>query len=250
MTQLKTDIRRGLSGNALKLIAAAAMAVDHIGLMFFPANLAFRIIGRLAFPIFAFMIAEGCRYTKNRLRYFLSVFVLGIVCQAVYYIVARSTYLSVLITFSLSILTLYALQFFRESVGDPACPVGRKLVSAAVFAGAVAGVWWLNEKLRIDYGFWGCMLPVFAGLLMQRRGGKADCLTGLDRPLTHVLTLGLGALLLSLQQGGIQAYSLLALPLLALYSGRRGKGKLKYFFYIFYPVHLAALEGLRMLLAM
>lgn len=248
MTQLKTEASRGLSGNALKLIAAAAMVADHIGLMFFPQNLIFRIIGRLAFPIFAFMIAEGCKYTKNRLKYFLTVFGLGLACQAVYFVAQGSTYMSVLITFSLSILTIYALQGFRESIFDPACGLWRKLLSAAVFAGTVAGVWLLNRVMTIDYGFFGCMLPVLPAAFQQRRGAGEDCLTGLDKPLVHVAMLGLGALLLSLRQGGIQIFSLLALPLLALYSGKRGKGNLKYFFYIFYPAHLVVLEGLRMLL--
>ena len=46
----------------------------------------------------------------------------------------------------------------------------------------------------------------------------------------------------------IQAFALLALPLLLLYSGKRGKVKMKYFFYVFYPLHLAALEGIAMIL--
>ena len=66
-----------LPGNALKIIAAIAMLADHVGLMFFPRVSLFRIVGRLALPIFAFMIAEGCRYTRNRLRYFLQIFLLA-----------------------------------------------------------------------------------------------------------------------------------------------------------------------------
>ena len=49
-----------LSGNALKIIAALAMVADHVGLMFFPQVRILRIIGRLAYPIFAYMIAQGC----------------------------------------------------------------------------------------------------------------------------------------------------------------------------------------------
>ena len=244
----QTQNPRGFSGNALKLIAAASMLIDHAGLMFFPRSMIFRIIGRLAFPIFAFMIAEGCRYTKNRRKYFLTVFLLGALCQVVYYITARSLYFSVLITFSLSILTLYALQFFRETVVDPGCGPVKKLFSGLVFASAVAGVWFLNREATIDYGFWGCMLPMFAGAFRRRYGTIPDKLDRLDRDWIHLGMLGLGALILSLDLGGIQIYSLLALPLLACYSGRRGKGNLKYFFYIFYPVHLAVLEGIRVLL--
>ena len=54
--------------------------------------------------------------------------------------------------------------------------------------------------------------------------------------------------MLAADLGGTQWYSLLALPLLLLYSGKRGKANLKYFFYIFYPVHLVVLQGIDMLL--
>ena len=56
----------GLSSNQLKIIAVITMTIDHIGLYLFPGNLVLRMIGRIAFPIFAFTFAEGCKYTKNR----------------------------------------------------------------------------------------------------------------------------------------------------------------------------------------
>lgn len=238
--------RRGLTGNALKLIAAALMVVDHVGVMFFPRVMLLRIIGRLAFPIFAFMIAEGCKYTKNRLRYFLTVAVLAALCQTVYFIFDGSTYFSVLVTFSLAILVIYGLQFFRESWA--AGSWGKRAIAALLLPASVAAVWRLNRVLTIDYGFWGCMLPVFAALFQQRKGAAPDGLTRWDQNWLHVAMLGIGALLLALDKGGVQIYSLLSLPLLLCYSGQRGKWKLKYFFYLFYPLHLAALEGLWLLL--
>lgn len=66
-----------LNGNHLKLIAAFTMLLDHAGILLFPRVTLFRILGRLAYPIYAYMIAEGCRYTRNKLRYFLMVFGLG-----------------------------------------------------------------------------------------------------------------------------------------------------------------------------
>ena len=54
-----------LNGNHLKLIAAFTMLLDHAGILLFPHVKLLRILGRLAYPIFAYMIAEGCRYTKN-----------------------------------------------------------------------------------------------------------------------------------------------------------------------------------------
>lgn len=77
--------RTGLTGNQLKLIAMAAMTLDHIGVYLLPQALILRIIGRLALPIYAYMIAEGCRYTRSRKQYLLRIAGLAAVCQAVYF---------------------------------------------------------------------------------------------------------------------------------------------------------------------
>lgn len=219
-----------LTGNTLKILAAIAMVCDHAGLMFFPRLTILRIIGRLAYPIFAFMIAEGCKYTRNKHRYFGMIFLLATLCQIVYFFVDGTLYLSILFTFSLSILTVYALQYFKAK---------KNALSAAVFFTAVAGVWLLNQIFVIDYGFWGCMVPVFAAVFHN---------TKYDRPGVHILMLGAGLLLLSADVGGIQIWSLLTLPLLLCYNGRRGKWKMKYFFYIFYPAHLVILQVIQWLI--
>ena len=104
-----------LSGNVLKTIAALSMLIDHIGVMFFPQVKLLRIIGRIALPIFSFMIAEGARYTRNKMRYFFTVFGLASVCQFVYFLYDGDTYMSILVTFSLSILAIYALDFLRNA---------------------------------------------------------------------------------------------------------------------------------------
>ncbi len=220
---------RPLSGNALKILAAISMTLDHMGLMLFPRIILFRILGRLALPIFAYMIAEGCKYTRNRKKYFGMVLGLGAVCQIVYWFVDHSLYFSILITFSLSILMIYALQNWKEE---------KTPLSGLLFAAAVAAVYGLNRVFVIDYGFWGCMLPVFAALPHK---------TAHDRYPISILTLGLGLLCLAVDVGDIQFFSLFALPLLLAYSGKRGKWKMKYFFYIFYPAHLVILEAIAML---
>lgn len=238
---------RFLSGNSLKIIAALSMLADHIGLMFFPDISAFRTVGRLAMPIFAFMIAEGCRYTRNKLRYFLTVAGLAAVCQAVYFVFDGSMYFSILVTFSISILLTYLLQFFKCLLCSPADRAARKVLAGAVFALAVWGVYALNSAVHIDYGFYGCMLPVFASLLHSPENAP-PAVKRLDTLPAHVLTMGIGTVLLTVSLGGNQIYSLLALPLLLLYSGKRGRVNMKYFFYIFYPLHLAVLEGIYILM--
>lgn len=219
-----------LSGNALKILAALFMTIDHIGVLLFPRVQLLRIIGRLALPVFAFMIAEGCKYTKNRWKYFGMVFGLGAVCQIVYYLVDGSMYLSILLTFSLSILAIYALDYWKQN---------KTALSALVFAGAVAAVYFLNQIFTFDYGFWGCMLPVFAAIPHR---------TPHDSSTLSSTLLGLGLIPLAFSIGGVQLYSLLALPLLYAYNGSRGRWNLKYFFYIFYPAHLVVLQGIAWLL--
>lgn len=226
---------RVLCGNLLKLIAAVAMVTDHVGLMFFPQYPIFRIIGRLAFPIYAFFIAEGCHYTKNRLRYFLSVFLLGAICQTVYYVFAHDTYLNILLTFSCSIPLIYLLQEWKTR---------KKLIFMLPFAAAVALVYVLNRHITIDYGFWGILVPVFTALCYPSRGSSV----GNAQHFCRAGLLGIGLLLLAFNTGFPQYYGLLALPLLLLYSGKRGKGKFKYAFYLFYPLHLAALQAIAWLL--
>ena len=237
-----------LSGNALKIIAALSMLIDHIGVIFFPQMKMFRIIGRIALPIFSFMIAEGARYTRNKARYFFMVFGLASVCQLVYFLYDGDTYMSILVTFSLSILTVYALQFFEESLFSFEASVLRKIFSCLTFISVVSAVYYLNTILRIDYGFLGCMLPVFASVFHAPKNCNVEFLKKLDIIPVHILMLSLGMICLAAGAGRIQYWSLLALPFLLLYSGKRGKANMKYFFYIFYPAHLLILEGINMLI--
>ena len=221
---------RRLSGNALKIIAALTMFLDHMGLLLFPGCIAFRYVGRLAFPIYAFMIAEGCKYTRNRIRYLGTLAGLAALCQIAYYLFDGSTYMCILVTFSLSILTIYALDRLKSAP---------TLGNTLLFVTVLTGVYVLNQLLRIDYGFWGCMVPVFASLPQSTR---------YDTLPNRTAMLGLGLVLLSAALGGIQGWCLLALPLLLCYSGRRGKWNLKSFFYIFYPAHLVLLEAIAQLI--
>ena len=226
-----------LSGNALKIIAAISMLADHVGFLFFPQTEWLRILGRLAFPIFAFMIAQGCKYARSRLRYFLSVFLLGTVCQIVYSIAGSDGRMNILITFSLSIALVCLLQTAKEH---------KNIGWWVIFAAAIGGCWLLLRYIWVDYGFWGVMVPVFASLFQTRRGLPASAY---DRNSVHIATLAMGLILLACSVGGIQFYGLLAIPLLLLYSGKRGNWNLKYFFYLFYPLHLALLQIIAWIIA-
>ena len=194
----------GWTGNTLKLIAALSMLIDHAGLVLFPDVLFLRVLGRLAFPIYAYMIAEGCAHTKHRLRYFLHVFLLGAGCQIVYWLFADGTYMGILITFSMSILLVYMLQAVKAAWTANEETVAHRVLATALFAAAVAGVYLLTCFVRIDYGFWGCMAPVFASLFRAPRDAEAPLWRKLDCNTVHVLMLGVCLLILACVFGGIR----------------------------------------------
>lgn len=236
-----------LSGNALKIIAAATMFIDHIGYMLFPNILILRIIGRLSFPIFAFMIAEGCRYTKNKLRYFLTVFSVAFVVQLTYYLYDGDLSMGILVTFSLSIPVIYLLQFFKKAFFDGA-PVLLKVSAGAALSAAIVGVYVLTRFVSVDYGFFGCMMPVAASLLRLPKGAPENgVLKIIDSDAVSVAVMAVLLAIYSFRSGWVQPYSLFAIPLLLLYSGERGKFKMKYFFYIFYVAHFLVIELIRVL---
>lgn len=237
----------GLTGNILKIIAAISMFIDHMGLMFFPGIELFRIIGRIALPIFAFMIAEGCKYTKNRLRYFLSVFLLAALCQTVYFIYDGDTYMSILVTFSISILVIYLMQELKEALVDGEVNFIVKIFLALLFVFSVLVVYLINQHLEIDYGFYGCMLPVFAAVFHKPRKNATRFFEKIDCTYIHIITLCVGMFLLANVTNARQFWSYLAIPFLLLYSGKRGKANMKCFFYIFYPLHLVFLEFIGMI---
>ena len=111
-----------LSGNILKIFGCIAMFIDHLGFLVFPNIQILRIIGRLSYPIFAFMLAEGCFYTKNRFRHFYVISLFGIVFQIVYYLVMEYIDLSIF-NFSAFALTKSKAIEADSFITSPSLPV-------------------------------------------------------------------------------------------------------------------------------
>ena len=238
---------RCLSGNTLKLIAAIAMVVDHVGLLFFPNKMIFRAIGRLSFPLFAFMIAEGCRHTRSKVRYLLTMASLATVFQLVYFFALGETNMCIFVTFTLSIIMVYSLHNFKRALFVPKEGRAHRLLSLLWLMLVFFGVFVLDLFFEIDYDFAGCMIPVMASIPHCDEDMPEE-IKRFDTHFASVITTTLGLLVLAMANKPIQYFSLLTVPLLLLYSGKRGKLKLKYFFYIFYPAHLVLLYGLDLLL--
>ena len=221
------------------------MLIDHMALLFFPSLEWMRWCGRLAMPLFAFFIAEGARYTTNRKRYFGRTFLLGAACQAVYFTAnilsgaPLDIHLNILFTFSCSMLVCFTyldlekaletrdkIRIFEKSAAFVSVVLALLVFDIfCTYLRVVTGVY-----VYLDYGVFGALLPLFALL----------CKSGKMRLISYLLGLIFFALSLSFAMPYIW-FSLLSVLILFFYNGKRGSGKFKNDFYIFYPLHLALL---------
>ncbi|MBQ4599678.1 MAG: hypothetical protein IJB19_07170 [Clostridia bacterium] len=241
-----------MTSNQIKLIACISMLIDHIGVILFPQVKVLRWIGRLAMPLFAFCIAEGVLHTSNRKRYFLRMFLLGVLCQIAYVAEEilsgglRSVYLNILFTFSFAALLCFAYLEMEKALQNG----GKQEIfrGVSVFVGAVALVLLfemfctfskslIGIKITLDYGASGIMIPLF---VLSRKQHT-------QRILVYSIGLALFCLSLCTHMPYIW-FALLDIPILCFYNGKRGKYAAKYAFYVFYPLHLAVLYGIDMLL--
>ena len=219
----------GLTGNQLKLIAMITMTCDHVGVQIFPQCLWLRILGRLAMPIYAYMIAEGCRHTRDRKKYLQRLLGMGALCQLVYLLAMDSLYMCILITFSLSVI-LICLMDAAEQEKTTKSQIHLALgVLSVFFVCTVLPDLLPHTDYEIDYGLPGVLLPV-----LIYGGGTKGLLIGLA--------------LTALKYGGVQWLAFLAIPLLLAYNGRRGKANIGKLFYWYYPLHLVAIYGIGLLI--
>ena len=225
-------LKNGLTGSQLKMIAVVAMTIDHIGAVIWPQAIFLRVVGRLAYPIFAFMIAEGCAHTKDMQKYLTKILSLAAVCQVVYFLALGSLYQGILVTFSLSIALIMLLKKAEQEKTTKMKVMAAVAVFLTLIATEILPMVLTNTDFGVDYGFLGVLLPVcvyFAGSSMKRFWVAAGVVA-----------------LMGLKMGGVQWFGLLALPLLYLYNGKRGNGN-KNFFYIYYPAHLVVIALLEIL---
>lgn len=231
---------RGLDGGTLKGMAAVLMLTDHVGAILLPEVPVLRCVGRLAFPVFAFFIAEGYAHTRDFGRYFRRLAILAVVSEIPFNLENGAVFdparQNVLFTFCLALLTLRGLEALGRERGFGRW-AGCGLVLAAGFAA--------GELLRTDYGGWGV---VTVALLQLCRDGKYAKLW-LLLAMAAVNGLGMGSLTMPVFGGEmpIQIFAVAALPVIWLYNGQAGPKGLRRAFYVFYPAHLLVLEGIQAL---
>ncbi|MEI3578668.1 MAG: TraX family protein [Acutalibacteraceae bacterium] len=208
-----------MTGFQLKLLAMLAMTADHIGAVFFPEIPLLRWIGRLAMPVLCFFIGEGLRHTRSPRRYLLRLTGFALLSELpfdlAFYGGIEWGHQNVYFTLALGLLALWAIQ----SRGME----GWLLALTAALAA---------ELLGCDYGMYGVLL-----ILLLDRFHRARSEQLAAAALLNLTFFGLRT----------QTLSLIALPLLWLYNGKRGRDDRR-LFYLYYPAHLCVLGILRFVL--
>lgn len=239
----------GISGSTLKIIAIISMLIDHTaavvidpiiiyGIMDNP-NLrlvyyAMRLIGRLAFPIFCFLLVEGFKYTRNRKRYALRLGIFALISEIPFNLAFRGLvfapdYQNVFFTLLIGLLVMQGFSLIEERIAK------KKWFPMIE-----------NTSLQTSIVFFVCLLVLLAGML------AADFLNT-DYGGFGVLAIATMYLLrespVSSMVGGciiltiMSVYEMVAFVdvlLVKFYNGERGLN-LKLIFYLFYPVHLIVL---------
>lgn len=219
----------GIGQECLKLIACLTMLIDHIGYVFFPDVAFLRILGRIAFPLYCFLLCQGLLHTKNPLRYLLRFVIILVISEIPFDLLFSRCitweYQNVMFTLLLGL--VMGLCFRRIS----SLPL--KLLCIIPFALAA-------DFLQSDYGAYG-ILVIALFLLSQNTAHPR-------------LAEFLGLFLLSFYHYDVQIpvfsillpfqlFALLAMIPICLYSGKKSTQSaiLKCLFYLFYPLHLVVL---------
>lgn len=237
MTDTAPKLKSNLDTDFLKLIAIISMLIDHIGGAFYPQYPVFRWLGRLAFPIFCYCLTVGLLYTHDIKKYFGRLLLFAVISQPIYAWKVDPTAFwenltnwNIFFTLILSLLFMWGITR-RRWYG----------VCTAVLTLLTLGIW------NFDYSFTGVILMLIFYFCRRKPmlGATLYCLSYLPA------LWGSPGDPLALMVGGHAVdwtiFSLLAAPLIFCPT-HTGVKINKWFFYGFYPVHLAAIALVKMLL--
>ena len=228
-------------GNLLKVIAMLTMLCDHMGKMLFPQYAIMRIIGRLAFPIYAYSLAAGCVYTSDHLRYLKRIVLLALISQPLYAVSLAHT-VPGMYSVSFAENPLKAVwTFYIKSWNKPSILVALALGLIVIWtvrnrqfvltAAMLVFCYLIQNKL--DYGFKGVVLMLLFYLLCSKWWLSLPCV------LAFMVWWGLQGSGYSLfgVKFGTQMFAVCALPFIYIHT-KSGIKLPKWLFYAFYPAHL------------
>lgn len=219
----------------LKIVACLAMLVDHVGAVFFPEELVFRCIGRIAFPIFCYCLTIGLQYTHDVKGYLLRLGLFAVISQPFY------------------VLAFHPGAFW-ENIGDLNI-FFTLLFSLLALWGLQEKKWWLLIFCIIvvgfgsfDYSADGIILVLI--FYLCRKHPAPGAILFILNYLPVLFSTSADASMAFLVAGhpvGCEIFALLALPLLLVRWQKNWKIS-KWAFYLFYPLHLLAICAIRWLM--
>lgn len=220
------NIKQNLDTNFLKLVAISSMLIDHVGKIFFPDNMVLAVIGRIAFPLFAYCIVVGCLYTHNVKKYIFRLTIFAIVSQPLYNMAFHPSWEQFIAEF-------FSLNIFFTLIA------GVLVVTALM---NIKTHWWLiliafaaELLFGLDYGLYGIIMMALFYLCRNKSRLSALLI------LAYMCSVMFGDFV---QIGGLglsrQFFAVLALPFIYVHTNFHPKVN-KYFFYGFYPAHLLLL---------
>lgn len=233
-----------MDGFLLKIIALIAMFIDHTGVILdmYSYSTVLRLIGRIAFPIYAFLIAEGCFYTKNIKKYMFRLFIFGVISQLPFVLFTGNInnlfkHLNVFFTLALGVLCIYSYNVVNTKIT-------REVLKRIIIVFSCYYILILAERLNTDYGALGVLLIYCLYLC------KSTSVNLYQLKIRQLLILSLFILLSYMPSTRYGMYmfiggSISLIPIM-LYNGEKGKS-FKWGFYAFYPIHLLLLALIRYL---
>ena len=248
--------KRGISSAVLKNIAVVTMLIDHIGAVIvirlliqkglygamvdqeayiawvgqnrgmYGTYMAMRIIGRLAFPIYCFLLAEGFQKTHNVKKYLGRMLLFALISEIPFDLALSgrlwdTEYQNVFFTLFIGLMVIAGLRLVDQRLAGT--ETWRKLAGVGLYAVIIVAGSVLALVLKTDYSFKGILAITVLYLFRSRR--KAQVWAGV---------------IVFLLMDGLEMIAALSFLLIWFYNGERGRQN-KYFFYFFYPVHLLLL---------
>lgn len=232
-----------LSGNKIKLIACISMFIDHLAIVYLLLSMVvafnadtfdgMRIIGRIAFPLYCFLLVEGFVHTKNRMKYLISILITAFISQIPFSLLFNPKFfeisgvsvptLNVCFTLGIGLITLMCIEKVKKPEDN------ENYLSHMLYYGLNLLIIILSCTvtyiLDTDYSYTGIILIVILYYLRK----------------TDIICLITGFVVFSALIDNI--WVLPSFVIMYMYNGKRGKniGKFKYLFYAFYPLHMAFL---------
>jgi hypothetical protein len=219
--------RRFFDSFQLKLIAACAMLIDHTAHVFFPAAIYMRCIGRIAFPIFAFMIAEGYIKTKSVGWYLFRLLIFSLLAQVPYSLMLGnydSIQLNVIFTLMLGLASIFSIENGNRFIAFIA-PLAFALIA---------------EFTGMDHGAFGVLMVIAFFYTRNSDSEKYTVVSILILLFSSSYMLRYG---INNYAWIIILFYFLPLPIIHLYNGAKGVSNsfTRWFFYVFYPAHMLLL---------